>query len=403
MSEDADNLLALKGFDDFESILGDELRGERATLGKSLLDVQRDLRIKAAYISAIENCDPTVFPNQGFVAGYVRSYARYLKLDPDELFARFCAESGFEGVNAGMVPAKKKTKRKKHDVPKDLKGAEVKPRFTDYSALHNDSLLSVVSPSGIASVLVLGCLISVLSYGGWAILKDIQRVEFSPVEQTPEVEASIATPGDQISASQRSSDLAGVAAETIEEQDDLLGRLYRPQELSIPKMEPRDGPMASIDPDTVGVLKPQILPSPIETVSVASPITAENPNIEREFPIGPVVTVENKNPSVEIFASRAAWVRVHLADGTVLFEKILEKGEIYAVPEDIENPLLRAGNSGSVYVLLDKVAYGPVGAGTAVAKQVSLSSVEVSDTFELASDIDLGPEIGPTLNAASNE
>ena len=36
-----------KGFDDFDFKLGDRMRGERATLGKSLLDVQRDLKIKA--------------------------------------------------------------------------------------------------------------------------------------------------------------------------------------------------------------------------------------------------------------------------------------------------------------------------------------------------------------------
>ena len=41
-----------KGFDDFELKLGDTLRGERATLGKSLVEVQNELKIKAAYISA---------------------------------------------------------------------------------------------------------------------------------------------------------------------------------------------------------------------------------------------------------------------------------------------------------------------------------------------------------------
>ena len=50
-----------KGFDDYELRLGDMMRGERATMGKSLLDVQRELRIKASYIAAIENADPTVF------------------------------------------------------------------------------------------------------------------------------------------------------------------------------------------------------------------------------------------------------------------------------------------------------------------------------------------------------
>ncbi|MEO0913720.1 MAG: helix-turn-helix transcriptional regulator, partial [Pseudomonadota bacterium] len=105
--DNAASIPEIRGFDSFEIRLGDELRGERATLGKSLLDVQRDLRIKAAYIAAIENCDTDVFPNKGFVAGYVRSYARYLGLEPEDVFERFSAESGFSGVNAELSPKKK--------------------------------------------------------------------------------------------------------------------------------------------------------------------------------------------------------------------------------------------------------------------------------------------------------
>ena len=86
---------SLKSYDTYKVVLGDELRGERATIGKSLLDVQRDLRIKAVYIAAIENCDIEAFPNKGYIAGYVRSYARYLKLDPEKVFERFCLESNF--------------------------------------------------------------------------------------------------------------------------------------------------------------------------------------------------------------------------------------------------------------------------------------------------------------------
>ena len=85
----------VNGFDSYTLLLGEELRGERATLGKSLLQVQKDLKIKAAYISAIENCDLDAFPNKGFVAGYIRSYARYLNLNPEEIYERFCTESGF--------------------------------------------------------------------------------------------------------------------------------------------------------------------------------------------------------------------------------------------------------------------------------------------------------------------
>mgnify|MGYP000731024284 FL=1 len=84
-----------KGFDDYQIPLGDILRGERATLGKSLLDVQDHLRIKAKYLSAIEASDASAFETPGFVAGYVRSYARYLGLAADQVFETFCPESGF--------------------------------------------------------------------------------------------------------------------------------------------------------------------------------------------------------------------------------------------------------------------------------------------------------------------
>src|SRR6056297_719486 len=91
-----------RGFDDFDIRLGDLMRGERATLGKSLLDVERELRIKAAYVAAIENADPDAFDTPGFIPGYVRSYARYLGMDPDRAFQAFCSESGFSTAH-GMA------------------------------------------------------------------------------------------------------------------------------------------------------------------------------------------------------------------------------------------------------------------------------------------------------------
>ena len=84
----------VNGFDSYTLLLEKSL-GERGLLGKSLLQVE-ELKIKAAYISAIENCDLAAFPNKGLLAGYVRSYARYLNLNGEEVYERFCKESGFQ-------------------------------------------------------------------------------------------------------------------------------------------------------------------------------------------------------------------------------------------------------------------------------------------------------------------
>ncbi len=174
-----------RGFDDFELRLGDVMRGERATLGKSLLDVQRELRIKASYIAAIENCDPTAFDTPGFIAGYVRSYARYLGMDPDDTYAVFCAESGFETAH-GMSDAA--SSRKKADLP--VATVPARDPFSQPAlpfAPSNDSLLSRIEPGAIGSTLVLLLLLGGLGYGGYTVLQEVQRVQLAPVDQTPVV------------------------------------------------------------------------------------------------------------------------------------------------------------------------------------------------------------------------
>ena len=54
--------MELRGFDSYDITLGDEMRGERASLGKSLADAEADLRVKAKVIVAIEDCDLSGFP-----------------------------------------------------------------------------------------------------------------------------------------------------------------------------------------------------------------------------------------------------------------------------------------------------------------------------------------------------
>ena len=385
-----EDIQRLKGFDDFVVKLGDELRGERATRGKSLLDVQRDLRIKASYISAIENCDVSVFPNQGFVSGYVRSYSRYLGLDPEATYERFCEESGFKGVHAELYGVRSEKPKKSKQVYQVLKGAETTPRFEGRMAPARPSILEAVSPSGIASVSVLLLLIGGIGYGGWSLLLDIQRVDFAPVEQAPGISVAI----ENIVAPDTDlviSEIAGDGADPDQTTGtSALDRLYRPQELALPRMAPRDGPIAAIDPDSVGVLRP--VPEPIVTAEV-------EPVIEKveEFQ-GPIVSIEAGPPQVTLLATRAAWVRVYTPNGTVLLEKILEKGERYDIPEDVETPLLRAGNSGSVYLLVEGEVYGPVGNGTSVAKRVSLAALDVEERFQLAADLEIPRD--PNLETA---
>ncbi len=382
MSPSAAEEVRPKGFDDFELRLGDVMRGERATLGKSLLDVQRELKIKATYIAAIENCDTSAFETQGFVAGYVRSYARYLGMDPDVAYVRFCGEANFtvaHGMSMAASPARMSRARR----PVEGRHPLGDPHATFVP--RGPGLFSKVEPGAVGSILVLVGLIAGIGYGGWSVLQQVQRVQLSPVDQAPQVVAEIDPLGNVESnaplvrsAPEPAPSVAtvpGLAATITASSDDgrapvdVTDRLYRPQALDVPVMVARDGPIASISPQRA-------------VAAVPGPDMAQAAAIDAA--VADVQVVAAEAPPLELLAVRPSWVRVQSADGTILFEKILDAGERYVIPSMERPPVLRAGNSGSVYFSVEGKTYGPAAPGAQVVKNVVLSPDALTGKYALA-------------------
>lgn len=377
-----------KGYDDFTVSLGDMMRGERATLGKSLLDVQRELRIRASYVAAIENCDPSAFETPGFIAGYVRSYARYLGMDPEEAFDTFCAESGFTTAH-GMSAEASGTRKPEKAAP--IVGADPFSSANAPFTPIEESLLSRIELRAVGSSMVLIALIAGLGYGGWSVLNEIQRVTLAPVEQSPVVLSDLdpldsavrpsAEAGDTEAVAEAQTNAAGVFAAA-----EVMDRLYRPQALDVPVMVARDAPISQLNPDSIGVFTPE----------VPEVIAAVVPEEDRPIPI----VVEEEAPEIVVMAVRPAWVRVRGADGTVLFEKILNAGEEYVLPATEEVPTLRAGMSGSVYFKLNGDIYGPAGEGSSVARDLPLAMDTLKEDYEVA-DLDGDPELARIVALAA--
>lgn len=357
-----------KGFDAFELRLGDLMRGERATMGKSLLDVQRELMIKASYIAAIENADVSAFESPGFVAGYVRSYARYLGMEPDAVFAQFCREAKFE-VAHGMSAAAsgQMIKAARNRVPVENRDPFVHASFVPQSV----SVFSKVEAGAIGSFAVLIALVLALGYGGWSLLQEVQRVQLAPVNQAPTVVSEI----DPLGTVAPDAPLAAVVGlsgvTTANASGAAADMLYRPQALTVPVMTPRDGPIAAINPNA------DVLPIQAAVDDAVAQAQA--------VPVEPAVqVVADAAPGVEILAVRPAWVRVSAADGTILFEKVLDAGERYSVPALAQAPVLRAGNSASVYFAVNGKTYGPASPGSQVVKNLSLAATDLTQDFQLA-------------------
>ena len=351
-----ENSTDLKGFDDYQLTLGDLMRGERATLGKSLLDVQRELRIKASYISAIENCDPEAFDTPSFIAGYVKSYAKYLGMPPEEVFEKFCSESGF----ATKITLSSKSRGKKKNLtlhPQNASGIATLAAVSTQFMPPKKSALDHFDTRAIGSTIVMIALISSISFGAWSIIKEVQRVQVSPAENTTK---------------------------------ENLDRLYRPQALEVPILVARDAPISSLDPSQIGNFKPAL-----ETLYI-------NETAESDLGLAEILTnsalnsvpkvVEDSPPLLALFAVRPAWVQVKASDGTTIYEQIMNPGEEFILPQTEVAPRLRAGMSGSLYFAVNGALYGPAGDGAKVVKQIPLSVDSLTQTYQLA-DIEIDPHL----------
>ncbi|MGH7062252.1 MAG: helix-turn-helix domain-containing protein, partial [Stellaceae bacterium] len=73
---------------------GDLLRQRREALGLDLAEIAAALRIKPAYLAALEEGRPDRLPGPAYAAGFVRAYGEHLGLDGGEILRRFRAESG---------------------------------------------------------------------------------------------------------------------------------------------------------------------------------------------------------------------------------------------------------------------------------------------------------------------
>lgn len=69
--------------------LGNTLSRARRARGITLEDAERDTHVSRRYLTALENEDFSVFPAPVYARGFLRTYARYLGLNPDELLRVF--------------------------------------------------------------------------------------------------------------------------------------------------------------------------------------------------------------------------------------------------------------------------------------------------------------------------
>ena len=84
--------------------LGEELRAAREARNLSLSDVSEQIHIRSVYLQSIEDEKWTAIAAPVYVRGFIRTYARFLGIDPEGAVERFNASLGPGEAAAARTP-----------------------------------------------------------------------------------------------------------------------------------------------------------------------------------------------------------------------------------------------------------------------------------------------------------
>ena len=358
--------------------VGELLRRQRTEMGLDLLEVAAALKIKPAYLAAIEGGRLDQLPGAPYAVGFVRSYSDYLRLDTVEILRRFKLEAA---------------------------GLDAKPDLTFPMPLGERSV-----PAG--RIMIVAVILAICGYGGWYYISTVDR---SMPERTAEVPAELV--GARPESGSASKSPPAKPAENLAQTREPVAPtnapgstegIVKPIETS-PKADPSATPSASqaeagpsaISPaatssnalpattlastglsaaeSSTGEARPQTEAAPAavteDTRPAPSTIASTQPVVAPSSP--PNLSAASAEADVDqpsritLRANATSWIQVRAPDQSVLFTGFLKPGDVYRVP-DRPGLSMRAGNAGGLDVLVDGKAAPALGPSGAV-RNVSLN------------------------------
>ncbi|OGO57050.1 MAG: hypothetical protein A2V85_04445 [Chloroflexi bacterium RBG_16_72_14] len=105
MDARADSRDAGRGFAEQEPDLPERLLAARERKGVDLYRAERDTKIRARYLAALERGDYRELPGAVYTKGFLRNYALYLGLDPEDVIRQWKRERGDAAIPAEPVLA----------------------------------------------------------------------------------------------------------------------------------------------------------------------------------------------------------------------------------------------------------------------------------------------------------
>lgn len=343
--------------------VGRHLRAAREAVGQQIADAARALRIGAYHLEALESGRYSDLPEAVYVHGFVRSYAGYLKLDPDEMVRR---------VRLELLPA-------------------ILPDELHFPAGPQDS------PKPSRKLLLLALILAVGVIGFWYLN---MRLESTPEPATtglpPHVQPDQAPMPPPVAAAPESAPELAAEAPEIPPVDELVGQnsAAAPSKAeAIPgAAEAEDEPASDgsdailaedvgtpeiTSRDTPATVDPPAMPGNAVALEPSPPLKAE-PSSETATPAQPEALAR---APIVLRASSDTWIQVSNANGVVIKSWVMRAGEQYVPPADQTGLKVMIGNAGALSVFVDGVELPPLGAQGAVIRDLPLDATGLKTMF----------------------
>lgn len=324
------------------------LREARQGRGEDLYDVADYLRIKPAYLLALEDGDFAALPGQVYAVGFLRTYGDYLGLDGSHLVERARRERALTAAPVQPPPpplARVRTSRGGIGLIA-ASIALVALVYTGWFAFvrRDTTVLDAMAalPRTAESLLA-----------GWRGGAPVEPRSPAPVV------AELPTGGGSIPP--QSTALGATAAEVGEPAP--LRRAGLPE---IPMIEP----VAELAPELRGAA--WVVADTAAGEASAGELLASLV----EGPAGAALAAPSGS-SIAVVATESSWVQVRSADRSYLKTRMLEPGERLDLP-DRTDLALWTGNAGGIRIVVDGSSYGPIGESGKVVKNVPIDPAELA-------------------------
>ncbi len=329
--------------------IGEQLRDLRVRAGGDLLQIAGTLRIRFAYLKAIEEGRFDLLPGTTYANGFVRSYANHLGIDGEAAVASFRTEAALSTEENRLV------------FPAPMSEAKV--------------------PTG--RILLLSLVLAGAVYAGWYYFMRAP----APVLDTAAPPASSLEPVAAEPMAAPTSPAADVASVPQAPATEVTPATPAVPVAAPPDAGPATTPAATPEAPVTPPVVAQAAPAPVEAPAVAAPVV---PPPQPTTPEGAAIYGETSGPSrISVKAIAFSWVQIRDPKGGALFTRTLRKGEVYRVPlrDDL---MLIAGNAGGVEISVDGKVIGRLGEKSQVRRDIRLSAKNL-----LEKGIPPAPEVVP--------